>query len=211
MDEKTSTAARHCRVCDYAACTGNASRAGTPGFRPPEVLAKSIVQTTAVDMWAAGIIFASLLTGRYPFLPFRSENDLTALVEILIAVCGHESKETIVNQFHTFHKHAELLNFSRWSDGGMAVSSSVDSKRSTPTRGRLRASPRLQKLGRNRATFDLRGPTQSIESLVRERRGTIPTRAIDLLRSCLRISPDARITASEALGHSFFKREGGRR
>lgn len=31
-----------------------ATRAGTPGYRPPEVLLKSTNQTTAVDCWAAG-------------------------------------------------------------------------------------------------------------------------------------------------------------
>jgi cell division control protein 7 len=62
-----------------------AARAGTPGFRAPEVLMRVAHQTTAIDMWSAGVILLSLLTGRYPF--FHSPDDLTALAEIA-AVCG---------------------------------------------------------------------------------------------------------------------------
>ena len=39
----------------------HAARAGTPGFRPPEVLLKCRRQTVAVDMWAAGVILLSIL------------------------------------------------------------------------------------------------------------------------------------------------------
>lgn len=59
-----------------------APRAGTPGFRAPEVLLKSLEQTTAIDIWSAGVVFASLLSGRYPF--FRNVDDMTALAEIII-------------------------------------------------------------------------------------------------------------------------------
>ena len=78
------------QVC--AACNAlphlHAARAGTPGFRPPEVfsmvdeyllavhndhslliqvLMKSLTQTVAVDMWAVGVTFLSLLSRSYPF------------------------------------------------------------------------------------------------------------------------------------------------
>lgn len=58
-----------------------APRAGTPGFRAPEVLLKQLSQTTAIDIWSAGVIFASLLSRRYPF--FRNADDLTSLAEII--------------------------------------------------------------------------------------------------------------------------------
>ncbi|XP_023222663.1 cell division cycle 7-related protein kinase-like [Centruroides sculpturatus] len=61
-----------------------APRAGTPGFRAPEVLLKYQSQTTAVDMWAAGVIFLSLLTKKYPF--FRASDDLSSLAEITCIV-----------------------------------------------------------------------------------------------------------------------------
>ena len=59
----------------------NAPRAGTPGFRAPEVLLKCPNQTTAVDMWSAGVILLCILSGRYPF--FRAHDDLTAMAQII--------------------------------------------------------------------------------------------------------------------------------
>lgn len=58
-----------------------APRAGTPGFRAPEVLMKYLYQTTLIDIWSAGVIFACLLCGRYPF--FRNTDDFTSLAEII--------------------------------------------------------------------------------------------------------------------------------
>lgn len=68
----------------------HAARAGTPGFRPPEVLLKSRTQTVAVDMWAVGVILLSLFSRSYPF--FRSPDDMTALAE-LITLFGSEKME----------------------------------------------------------------------------------------------------------------------
>lgn len=73
-----------------------APRAGTPGFRPPEVLLKHMNQTTAVDMWSAGVVLLCVLSGRYPF--FKSHCDLAALSEI-INVFGTEAVEKIANKF----------------------------------------------------------------------------------------------------------------
>lgn len=64
-----------------------ASRAGTPGYRPPEVLLKSNEQGTAIDIWAVGAIFISILSKCYPF--FKAQDDFTALAEI-ITVFGDE-------------------------------------------------------------------------------------------------------------------------
>ncbi|XP_056149650.1 cell division cycle 7-related protein kinase [Lampris incognitus] len=67
-----------------------APRAGTPGFRAPEVLLKCPDQGTAIDMWSAGVILLSLLSGRYPF--FKANDDLIALTQIM-TIRG--SRETI--------------------------------------------------------------------------------------------------------------------
>ncbi|KFQ21832.1 Cell division cycle 7-related protein kinase, partial [Mesitornis unicolor] len=80
---------RVCSVC-LSRCQQVAPRAGTPGFRAPEVLTKCPTQTTAIDMWSAGIVFLSLLSGRYPF--YKASDDLTALAQIM-TVRG--SRETI--------------------------------------------------------------------------------------------------------------------
>ncbi|XP_066910278.1 cell division cycle 7-related protein kinase-like [Clytia hemisphaerica] len=59
-----------------------APRAGTPGFRSPEVLMRYPNQTTAVDMWAAGVVFLCLLSRRYPF--FKAKDDMEALSQIIV-------------------------------------------------------------------------------------------------------------------------------
>jgi cell division control protein 7 len=82
------------------------ARAGTRGFRAPEVLLRCIKQTTAIDVWSAGIILLSILSGRYPF--FHSPDDMAALAEVA-TVCG--TKEIvhvgqILNKKVTLNFHA---------------------------------------------------------------------------------------------------------
>ncbi|KAK4303623.1 hypothetical protein Pmani_024382 [Petrolisthes manimaculis] len=71
--------AKVCRVC-IGRSNQVAPRAGTPGFRAPEVLLRHPHQGTGVDMWSVGVILLSLLSGRYPF--FRAADDLSTLAEI---------------------------------------------------------------------------------------------------------------------------------
>lgn len=59
----------------WARRSQKAARAGTPGFRPPEVLLKYEHQTTAVDMWACGVMMLCILSRTYPF--FRAPDDVT--------------------------------------------------------------------------------------------------------------------------------------
>lgn len=73
-----------------------AARAGTPGFRPPEVLMKFQHQTTAVDMWAAGVILLCILSRTYPF--FRAPDDYTALAE-LVALFGTKKVQEAAGQY----------------------------------------------------------------------------------------------------------------
>ena len=90
----------------------HAARAGTPGFRPPEVLLKCQTQTVAVDMWAVGVILLSILSrytlhildlSRYPILSrsypfFRAPDDMTALAE-LMTLCGTEQVQAAAKRF----------------------------------------------------------------------------------------------------------------
>jgi len=57
-----------------------ANRAGTRGFRAPEVLFKCTSQTTKIDIWSAGVILLTLLGRRFPF--FNSTDDVDAMIEI---------------------------------------------------------------------------------------------------------------------------------
>ncbi|XP_033993213.1 cell division cycle 7-related protein kinase isoform X1 [Trematomus bernacchii] len=80
---------RVCNIC-MSRKPQVAPRAGTPGFRAPEVLTKCPNQGTAIDVWSAGVILLSLLSGRYPF--FKASDDLIALTQIM-TIRG--SRETI--------------------------------------------------------------------------------------------------------------------
>lgn len=57
-----------------------ANRAGTRGFRAPEVLLKCPDQTMSLDIWSVGITMLCFLTRRFPF--FQSNDDTEALAEI---------------------------------------------------------------------------------------------------------------------------------
>lgn len=66
------------RLIDFGSASdlrvkGSGGGGGTRGFRAPEVLAKSTRPTAAVDVWAAGIIFLSMLTGRQNILQYCNE------------------------------------------------------------------------------------------------------------------------------------------
>lgn len=57
-----------------------ANRAGTRGFRAPEVLFKCTEQTTKLDIWSAGVILLTIMSRRFPF--FNSADDVEAMIEI---------------------------------------------------------------------------------------------------------------------------------
>ena len=57
-----------------------ANRAGTRGFRAPEVLFKCTEQTTKIDVWSVGVILLTIMSRRFPF--FNSADDVEAMIEI---------------------------------------------------------------------------------------------------------------------------------
>lgn len=59
-----------------------ANRAGTRGFRAPEVLFKCTNQSTKIDIWSAGVIGLSLLARKFPL--FNSPDDIDAMIEIIL-------------------------------------------------------------------------------------------------------------------------------
>ena len=85
---------RTCSICMGRKET-SAPRSGTSGFKAPETLLRSHYQTTAIDIWAAGVIFASLLAGHTPI--FRNVDDPTSLAEI-ITLLGSQRIQTVANQ-----------------------------------------------------------------------------------------------------------------
>lgn len=68
-----------------------ANRAGTRGFRAPEVLFKCNNQSKKIDIWSAGVMLLTLLSRRFPF--FNSTDDIEAIMEITNIFGINEMKE----------------------------------------------------------------------------------------------------------------------
>ncbi|KAJ7275203.1 kinase-like domain-containing protein [Mycena haematopus] len=77
-----------------------ANRAGTRGFRAPEVLFKCSEQTGAIDVWAVGTILLFFLTGKFPL--FQCADDNEALMEIACILGKKKMEKTAVLHSRTF-------------------------------------------------------------------------------------------------------------
>ncbi|KAJ1960676.1 Cell division control protein 7 [Dipsacomyces acuminosporus] len=93
-----------------------ANRAGTRGFRAPEVLLKIPQQSVAIDMWSAGVILLCFLTRRFPF--FQSTDDTEALLEIAVLYGRLEMERAAVALGRTF-----LTNIPTVKDRGIRFES----------------------------------------------------------------------------------------
>uniref|UniRef100_A0A8D0DXA7 non-specific serine/threonine protein kinase n=1 Tax=Salvator merianae TaxID=96440 RepID=A0A8D0DXA7_SALMN len=213
---------RVCSVC-LSRRQQIAPRAGTPGFRAPEVLTKCPNQSTAIDIWSAGIIFLSLLSGRYPF--YKASDDLTALAQIMTI---HGSRETI-QAAKTFGKSIlcskeipaqDLRGLCERLRGTNTpfdiptgdVRISLSRELTLPTEI-SKASESLHQIPK----MQLQYPKQkcqegdSIDIRVVEKTydpkgwDNVPDEAYDLLMKLLDLNPVTRITAKDALLHPFFK------
>ncbi|XP_035993784.1 cell division cycle 7-related protein kinase isoform X1 [Fundulus heteroclitus] len=224
---------RVCNVC-LARKPQVAPRAGTPGFRAPEVLTKCPNQGPAIDVWSAGVVLLSLLSGRYPF--FKASDDLIALTQIM-TIRG--SRETI-QAAKTFGKAVmcsrelprqdlrtlcETLRGStssadddaRGPEAGTATHENT-TQDDTPTHrpGGPKPKQRLRKHKEGSDTppehldcsASLKGPANhsSLSDGYQEKGwDTVPDEAYDLLDQLLDLNPSTRITAAEALQHPLFK------
>jgi cell division control protein 7 len=167
-----------CSICN-SRMNQQAPRAGTPGFRAPEVLMKFPDQTTAVDIWSAGVIFLSLLSGRYPF--FRANDDMTALAQI-ISIMGSEE---VLESAKAYGKH--LL----CHPGNKPVDLKVLCTK-------LRAGPAVKHHSLQRDSVCDK------ENAALASWASVPDSAYDMLRKLLDMNPYTRITADQALQHEFF-------
>ncbi|KAH9502784.1 Cell division control protein 7 [Bulinus truncatus] len=164
-----------CSTCVSRQCQV-APRAGTAGFRAPEVLMKFTEQGTAVDIWSAGVILLSILSARYPF--FRAQDDMGYLTQI-IAILGSEA---CVKAAAAIGKN-------------LVVSESVEPVDLKTACTRLRLS---------QMSYKLRPDSQSHKAI--QSWETISDEPFDLLMKMLDPNPHTRITAEAALNHPFFKK-----
>lgn len=200
-----------------------APRAGTPGFRAPEVLTKCPNQTTAIDMWSAGVIFLSLLSGRYPF--YKASDDLTALAQIMtirgsketiqaaktfgkLILCSKEvpaqDLRKLCERLRDIDSNSSRLasNIPRCASHDPASSQKTHHRASYP----VRTSP--ARLSENQLyTGESTGCGSHSDEYTMNYEGwdAVPDEAYDLLDKLLDLNPASRITAEAALLHPFFK------
>ncbi|KNG44384.1 kinase-like protein [Stemphylium lycopersici] len=91
-----------------------ANRAGTRGFRAPEVLLKCTQQTCSIDVWSVGVILLTMLSRRFPF--FHSADDIDALLEITTIFGRKKMRETAL-----LHGQVFETNVPSYSEGGHSL------------------------------------------------------------------------------------------
>ncbi|KAI0832794.1 kinase-like protein [Trametes gibbosa] len=85
-----------------------ANRAGTRGFRAPEVLLKCGEQTGAIDVWSAGMILLFFLTKKFPL--FQSNDDTEALMEIAAIIGRRKMEKTATLHSRLFQSNVPSLS-----------------------------------------------------------------------------------------------------
>lgn len=172
-----------------------------PGYRPPEVLLKYPNQSTAVDIWAIGVIMISILSACYPF--FKASDDFTALAEITTVFGDDIIKKTALSlsrnvcisrkkqPLHLRKLCIRLRNRSSYSGSG-ATTVTVDDN------SKLKICDNCQQ--------------KSVECLCEHSELNMdftndiyPASAYDLMSKLLTIDPRNRISAVDALEHPFLK------
>ncbi|ELW72635.1 Cell division cycle 7-related protein kinase [Tupaia chinensis] len=198
-----------------------APRAGTPGFRAPEVLTKCPNQTTAIDMWSAGVIFLSLLSGRYPF--YKASDDLTALAQIMIIRGSREtiqaaktfgksilcSKEVPAQDLRKLCERLRGIdpNTPKLNTQGPASQDPAFSEKTDCKASNFVQTSQVQHSGNSLYKGDSNSCEDHFDEFTTNLEGwdEVPDEAYDLLDKLLDLNPASRITAEEALLHPFFK------
>ncbi|EDV54790.1 cell division cycle 7-related protein kinase [Drosophila erecta] len=180
----------------------HASRAGTPGYRPPEVLLRHPQQSTAVDVWAAGVIMLSLLSGLHPF--FKAPHDCGALAEIINLFGDMPVRKTaflldrlilLAQKVNTLDLRRVCMRF-RHADFFLAPEIQRKYRRPDGTTEMCRSC--------EQPTFNCLCSNSGHNLERYDGLDMFPAVAYDLLSRLLEVNPQKRITAEEALKHPFF-------
>nr|XP_002052794.3 cell division cycle 7-related protein kinase [Drosophila virilis] len=193
---------------NYVVSTNNirkemhASRAGTPGYRPPEVLLRYPHQTTAVDVWAAGVIMLSMLSSLHPF--FKAPNDCAALSEIMNLFGDVQVRKTafMLDRLVLITQKVAALDLRRVCMRFRYANHFL----SPEIQRRHRRADGNMELCRHceQATFNCICKHSSHQLETYEGLDMFPHHAYDLLGRLLEVNPQKRISAEEALKHPFF-------
>ena len=85
-----------------------ANRAGTRGFRAPEVLLKCTAQTVKIDVWSCGIILLTFLSKRFPF--FHSADDIDAFIELCCIFGKKRMREASMMHGQIMHSNLPTIS-----------------------------------------------------------------------------------------------------
>ncbi|XP_065203123.1 cell division cycle 7-related protein kinase-like [Planococcus citri] len=188
------------RICNHCVTRKpmHAPRAGTPGYRSPEVLLKYPHQTTAVDVWSAGVIMVSIMSGSYPF--FRGPDDVTALME-MVTIFGIEdirNTATKLGRLLLCNENRKPIDLSKMCER-LRQRSSSEVKRENTNLPMCRSCYQKVLPEGGCLCKDTTQGTKHSPNYV------FPAEAYDLLSKLLCVDPDNRYTAKDALEHAFFK------
>ncbi|KAF8476964.1 kinase-like domain-containing protein [Kalaharituber pfeilii] len=209
-----------------------ANRAGTRGFRAPEVLFKCTSQTTKIDIWSAGVILLTMLTKRFPF--FNSADDVDATVEIAtifgrvrMRACALLHGAVFETTLPTIGERGfSLEKIVLWSTNRIGGGSDKDDKQKQQEREKEREREAQREKEREKVRIK-QGMSQREREKEREkdrerareaerqrerklRDQLLPEDekvACEFLARCLELDPEKRISAVEALQHPFFTEE----
>uniref|UniRef100_A0A4W4FFF0 non-specific serine/threonine protein kinase n=1 Tax=Electrophorus electricus TaxID=8005 RepID=A0A4W4FFF0_ELEEL len=197
---------RICNIC-LSRKQQVAPRAGTPGFRAPEVLTKCPNQGTAIDMWSAGVILLSLLSSRYPF--FKASDDLVALTQIM-TIRGSKEMMQAAKKFGkavVCSRELPQLDLRILCETLRGVHPCEEDSLPTEFQASRHPADTRQDLT-DSETQSSQSHTDSIKSTGWSRDGgwdSVPDDMYDLLDKLLDLNPATRITAAMALRHPVFK------
>jgi cell division control protein 7 len=167
-----------------------ANRAGTRGFRAPEVLFKCNNQSKSIDIWSAGVMLLTLLTRRFPF--FNSTDDIEAIMEITTIFGIRKMKQCAL--LHGLEFDCNIPKIKEKLSLGSLVLNSVllDCKEGD--------------------TFADDSPAWEVLHAYSKKGGQLQTQigheyslAMFVLENCLHLEPHKRLTASELLELPFFE------
>ena len=179
-----------------------AQRSGTTGYRAPEVLLRSRSQTIAIDVWATGVVFLIILSGRYPF--FNAKNDLEAVCQ-LMTIFGKRKIAELASELGYIMSVPQNCPISE--DPTMSLGELCRMLRKGVPARRLfgtQTKPVADQCSRKRRLDQAELSRNPIDAESEVGANEFASLSFDLLEKLLEVRPSYRISCENALKHDFF-------